>query len=214
VLTSGLVAVAVGLLTVALTRPLLRWLREPADAAGKLPYAELGSVGFLAACGFAAAAATLTAGLTLPGSIQPMWWALSSAGVVLAAIDARTTWLPLRLTRLAWGLMGMGALTSLLLGGTWSHVLHAGVGAAGAGLLYLGVWGISRGGFGFGDVRFAPLIGAATGAHSWSMLWSALILGTVIGAGHGGVRLVRRQPGGFPYAPSMLAGAYLACWWL
>ena len=57
-------------------------------------------------------------------------------------------------------------------------------------------------------------LGAATAAHSWSMLWSALVLGTLIGAGHGLLRLSRRRPGGFPYAPSMLAGAYLACWWV
>ena len=213
-LTSGLVALGVGLVTLAMTRPLLRWLPEPADAPDKRPYRDLSSVGFLAVCGLVSAAATLLAGWGLPRPIQPMWWVLSSVGVVLAAIDARTTWLPLRLTQLGWGLMAVGALSGPLWGGTWRMVLYAGVGAAAAGLLYLVVWLVSRGGFGFGDVRFAPLLGAATAAQSWSMMWSTLILGTLIGAGHGLVRLLRRQPGGFPYAPSMLAGAYLACWWV
>jgi leader peptidase (prepilin peptidase)/N-methyltransferase len=80
-----------------------------------------------------------------------------------------------------------------------------------AGLLYLLVWRVSRGGFGFGDVRFAPLIGAATAAHSWSLLLLGLFAGSVLGAVHGGIRLVRRRAGPFPYAPAMLAGAYLAC---
>ena len=213
-LTSVLVALAVGLTTAAATRPLLRWLREPADAPDKPLYGELGSARFIAACGLVSAAAALTAWSTLPRPVQPMWWVLSSVGVVLAAIDARTTWLPLRLTQLGWGLMAVGALTVPLGGGTWRQILYAGVGAAVAGLLYLVVWTISRGGFGFGDVRFAPLLGAATAAHSWSLLWAALILGTLIGAAHGLVRLARRRPGGFPYAPSMLAGAYLACWWV
>ena len=213
-LTSGLVALGVGLATLVMTRPMLRWLREPADAPDKPLYRDLGSVGFLTVCATASAAAALIAWWALPRPIQPMWWVLSSVGVVLAAIDARTTWLPLPLTQLCWGLMVLGALAGPLWGGTWRMVLYAGVGAAAAGLLYLVVWLISRGGFGFGDVRFAPLLGAATAAHSWSMLWSALVLGTLIGAGHGLVRLSRRRPGGFPYAPSMLAGAYLACWWV
>lgn len=213
-LTSGLVALGVGLTTAALARPLLRWLPEPIDAPDKPPYGELGSVGFLTICGLLSAAAALTAWTALPRAIQPLWWVLSSVGVVLAVIDARTTWLPLRLTQLGWGLMTLGALTTPLWGGAGPTILHAGVGAAAAGLLYLLVWVVSRGGFGFGDVRFAPLLGAATAAHSWSMLWSALVLGTLVGAGHGLIRLVRRRPGGFPYAPSMLTGAYLACWWV
>ena len=213
-LTSGLVTLGVALTTMSLIRPVLRWLPEPADAPDKPTYRELGSVRFVAACTLISAVATLIAWSTLPRGIQPMWWVLSSVGVALAAIDARTTWLPLRLTQLSWGLMLMGALITPLWGGAWRTLLYAGVGATAAGLLYLLVWMASRGGFGFGDVRFAPLLGAATAAHSWSMLTSALVLGTLIGAAHGLVRLLRRRPGGFPYAPSMLAGAYLACWWV
>jgi leader peptidase (prepilin peptidase) / N-methyltransferase len=69
---------------------------------------------------------------------------------------------------------------------------------------------VTRGGFGFGDVRFAPLLGAATASHSWSLLIWGLTFGTAVGAVHGAGRLARRRVGGFPYAPSMLAGCYLA----
>ena len=69
---------------------------------------------------------------------------------------------------------------------------------------------MSRGGFGFGDVRFAPLIGAAAAAHSLSLLLWALVLGSLVGAVQGLVRLARRRRAPFPYAPAMLTGAYLA----
>ena len=59
-------------------------------------------------------------------------------------------------------------------------------------------------------MRFAPLVGAATAGHSWSLLIWALLLGSLAGAGHGLLRLALRRAGPFPYAPSMLLGAYLA----
>jgi prepilin signal peptidase PulO-like enzyme (type II secretory pathway) len=45
---------------------------------------------------------------------------------------------------------------------------------------------------------------------SWSTLAWGLRLGTVAGGVVGIARLVRRQRGAFPYAPSMLLGCYLA----
>jgi leader peptidase (prepilin peptidase)/N-methyltransferase len=37
-----------------------------------------------------------------------------------------------------------------------------------------------------------------------------LLAGTVLGALHGLLRSVRRRPGAFPYAPSLVAGAFVA----
>jgi leader peptidase (prepilin peptidase)/N-methyltransferase len=140
-----------------------------------------------------------------------MWSVLAILGVLLAAIDARTSWLPLRLTQIAWLAMAIAALVSALLGGGIWIAGRAIVGAAIAGTLYLLVWLISRGGFGFGDVRFAPLLGAASAAGSWTLLWLTLLLGTVIGGFLGLLRLARGRREAFPYAPSMLIGAYAAC---
>lgn len=186
-------------------------LPEPEDGAGKVRYADLATPGFVVGCGLTAGAAAALAGLTVSVTAQPLWWVLASFGVVLAAVDARTTWLPLRLTRLAWVAMAAAGLLAWLLGTGWAQLLRAGAGAAVAALLYLAVWRLSRGGFGFGDVRFAPLIGAATAADSWSLLVAGLFAGSVLGAAYGGLRLVRRRAGPFAYAPAMLAGAYLAC---
>jgi prepilin signal peptidase PulO-like enzyme (type II secretory pathway) len=38
-----------------------------------------------------------------------------------------------------------------------------------------------------------------------------LFAGSLLGAAYGGLRLLRRRTGPFPYAPALLAGAYLAC---
>jgi leader peptidase (prepilin peptidase)/N-methyltransferase len=135
---------------------------------------------------------------------------LATVGVLLAAIDGRTTWLPLSLTRGGWALMALAIGVSAVLGAAPGDVARTALGAVVAGGLYLLVWVISRGGFGFGDVRFAPMLGAATAAQSWTLLLWGLTLGTAVGAGHAAIRLLRGRPGNFPYAPSMLAGSYLA----
>lgn len=207
------IAVAVGAAvgTALLAGPVVARLPEPADGAGKIRYADLATPGFVIGSGLAAGAAAAVGWLTVPGAVQPLWWVLATFGVVLAAVDLRTTWLPLRLTRLAWAAMAVAGLVALLLGAGWSAVLRAVAGAALAGLLYLVVWRLSRGGFGYGDVRFAPLVGAATAASSWSLLVLGLFAGSVLGAAYGGWRLVRRRAGPFPYAPAMLVGGYLAC---
>jgi leader peptidase (prepilin peptidase)/N-methyltransferase len=211
-----LAALATGLVTALVVRPVLRWLPEPADGEGKPLYRDLGSRRFVTGCASLAAFAAAVSGLTLPRQVQPIWLVLAVLGVLLAAIDARSTWLPLRLTRVAWGVTAAATLLAGWLGGGGRLLARAGVGAAVAGLLYLAIWLVSRGGFGFGDVRFAPLLGAAGAAVSWRLLIWTLVLGTVVGGGWGLVRLVRRRQGAFPYAPAMLAGAYVACglsWW-
>jgi leader peptidase (prepilin peptidase)/N-methyltransferase len=204
------VAVAVGLLTAAGAGPVLRWLPEPTEA-DKVPYRDLATIGFRVTCGLLAASATAISGLILSGPVEPLWWVLGSAGLLLVAIDARTTWLPLRLTQATWVLMAVATIGTAAWAGSWSLLLHATAGAIAAGLLYFGVWWVSRGGFGFGDVRFAPLLGAASAAQSLTLLLWALVLGTLVGGVHGLVRLIRRRRDGFAYAPAMLAGAYLAC---
>ena len=214
---TGSAEVGAGVATAAavLSALLARWgvprLPEPSDAADKIRYADLATPGFVVGSAVIAGAATAIGWLTLPVAVQPLWWVLATLGVVLAAVDARTTWLPLRLSRLAWMAMAAAGVVALVLGSGWPTLLRAGGGATLAGLLYLIVWRLSRGGFGFGDVRFAPLVGAATAAHSWSLLVLGLFAGSVLAAAYGGVRLLRRRDGPFPYAPAMLAGAYLAC---
>jgi leader peptidase (prepilin peptidase)/N-methyltransferase len=205
------IALMVAMAAALLARPVLRRLAEPANGDDKPLYRELGSTPFLVSCGVLAGAASALSWLSLPRYAQPLWSVLAILGVLLAAIDARTSWLPLRLTQAAWLAMTAASLLAALLGSDLGIALRAGAGAAIAGGLYLLVWLISRGGFGFGDVRFAPLLGAAAAADSWALLWLTLLLGTVAGGVVGLARLAQGRRDAFPYAPSMLVGAYAAC---
>jgi leader peptidase (prepilin peptidase) / N-methyltransferase len=215
VIQEGLAAVAIAA-TIAVTsaflvRPLLQRLPQPVPGDRKPIYRELGTTHFVLVCGALAGVAAAISWLTVARYAQPMWSVLAILGILLAAIDARTGWLPLRLTRIAWLAMAMASVLAASLGGSVWIVVRSAVGAAIAGGLYLLVWLLSRGGFGFGDVRFAPLLGAAAAANSWTLLWWALLLGAVVGGLVGVLRLVRGRREAFPYAPSMLVGAYAAC---
>jgi leader peptidase (prepilin peptidase) / N-methyltransferase len=210
-LAAVIIAVMIAITSALLVRPLLRRLPEPIPGDGKPSYRGLGSTRFVLVCGALAGIAAAISWLSLPRYAQPMWCVLAILGLLLAAIDARTSWLPLQLTRVAWLAMAVAALLAASLGGSAWVTIRAAAGAAIAGGLYLLVWLISRGGFGFGDVRFAPLLGAAAAADSWTLLWWALLLGTVVGGLVGVLRLVRGRREAFPYAPSMLVGAYAAC---
>ncbi len=207
VLTATVVGLAAG--------PVLRRLAEPVpgdipDGEIKTPYRELAGVRFALGAAMIAFVLSWTSWTLLEPVGQGPWVVLASIGVLLALIDLRTTWLPRRLTQLGWLLSvlalgissGLSADTRPLLGGC--------LGALGAAAVYWLVWALSRGGFGFGDVRYAPLIGAAAGSVSWSLWIWALLIGTVVGAVVGLTRLVRRRRQAFPYAPSMLLGCYLA----
>lgn len=210
-LAAAAIAVMIATTTGLLVRPLLRLLPEPVPGDGKPIYRDLGSTRFLVVCGVLAGIAAAASWLSLPRYAQPMWSVLAILGVLLAAIDARTSWLPLQLTRMAWLAMALATLLAALLGGGVWVAVRSAAGAAIAGGLYLLVWLISRGGFGFGDVRFAPLLGAAAAADSWTLLWWTLLLGTLVGGLVGVLRLALGQRQAFPYAPSMLVGAYAAC---
>ena len=175
------IALTVAIAATLLARPVLRRLPEPADGDDKPLYRELGSIQFLVSCGVLAGVATALSWLSLPRYAQPSWSVLAILGVLLAAIDARTSWLPLRLTQAAWLAMTVASFLAAVLGADLGIALRAAAGAAIAGGLYLLVWLISRGSFGFGDVRFAPLLGAAAAADSWALLWLTLLLGTMGG---------------------------------
>jgi leader peptidase (prepilin peptidase) / N-methyltransferase len=215
VIEEGLVAVAIavmiGATSALLVRPLLRRLPVPVPGDGKPIYRDLGTARFLLVCGALAGVAAAVSWLSVPRYAQPMWSVLAILGVLLAAIDARTSWLPLQLTRTAWLAMAVATVLAASLGGGVGVAVRALAGAAIAGGLYLLIWLLSHGGFGFGDVRFAPLLGGAAAADAWTLLWWTLLLGTVAGGLMGLLRLAQGRPGAFPYAPSMLVGAYAAC---
>jgi len=150
----------------------------------------------------------LALGLTTP-VLWPIWAPLSGLGSLLALIDARTTFLPLRLHYLTLGLVTGGAVLSAWWRWDWTPLAWAAGVGLGATALYWLVWRLSGGQLGFGDVRLAGLLGVATGATSPQVAFWCFLAGSVVGAVWAiAVRLRGRQA--FPYGPSMLLGAPLA----
>lgn len=154
----------------------------------------------------------------VPPSAWPLWVPYLALGAPLVFVDLRTTYLPLRLHRLALGAMLLGLLPLAL--GRPGLVLAACLGAVASGALFWLVWRFSRS-FGFGDVRLAVLVGAvsATGAPgspagSVSLWLSSLLLGTFLGAVAGVawavIRRRRGGPGYFAYGPWLWLGPVAA----
>ncbi|MGI3785023.1 MAG: prepilin peptidase, partial [Janthinobacterium lividum] len=173
-----LLVVAAALPVLLATRPVLVRLREPAEPEGKAPYRELPTRRFVLTCTALAAGGACLVALTLPPATWPLWWVLCAPALVLVAVDARTTWMPLGLTHVVWVAMaGAGALGGFL--GGAPLLGRSVVGAVATALLYRA---LRRGGLGFGDVRLAPVLGAASAAVSWPTPFTTLLLGSLVGA--------------------------------
>ena len=132
-LAAVVIAVTIGATSALLVRPLLRRLPEPVAGDGKPAYRDLGTTRFVLVCGVLAGVAAAISWLSVPRYAQPMWSVLAVLGVLLAAIDARTSWLPLRLTRMAWLAMAVAAVLAASLGGGVWVAVRAVAGAAIAG---------------------------------------------------------------------------------
>jgi len=215
--------VVTGLLTGVGGPALLRRLPEPvppddadddirADYASKISYRSLATLRFAVITGLVAAAAAALVVATRPAAYWAVWLAFGTVVLLLAAIDARTTWLPAPLMRLGWFVTAVAVVASLAADrDRTSMAITIGAGTLIAGGGYLLIWLITRGrSFAFGDVRLMPLVGAVAGTMGWSGLYWSLLLGSIIGAVIGVVRLVGRRPGPFPYGPALVSGPYAA----
>ena len=153
----------------------------------------------------------------LPWSLIPVWVVLGSSMTVLVAIDLFTTWLPHSMTLLCAGELVITIAIGLFLdpADLLHRLLWAGSGAlAGYGFFFL-IWRFGSG-LGFGDVRLAGLLGAATAFTGLNTWWLTFLFGTTIGAVAAiAVSLYRRtrpHPLGtaFPYGPCLWSGAVFA----
>lgn len=210
-LLAGLVAVATAAVVAVLTPVLLRWLPVPPDEEDVPPFTDLDSPRFRWAV-FAVAAVAGMAALALT---QPSFWAawapFTSLGALLALIDLRTTYLPLRLNYLALGLALAGAGVAAWLQSSWTPLFWAAGSGLGAAAIFWLVWRFSGDRLGFGDVRLAGLIGVVAGTGGLTQVVWAFMLGFVVGAIWGiAVRLRRGADGEFPYGPALMLGPLLA----
>lgn len=219
----SILVVAAGLLVGLGGSALLRRLPEPvpptdadeesrAEYLAKISYRSLATRRFGVVTGVLAAVAMALAVATQPVAYWAVWLGFGTVAVLLAAIDARTTWLPGPVMRLGW-IVTAAAVAGCLAADPnrlpMAFTIGSGVLIAGGG--YLLIWLISRGrSFAFGDVRLMPLVGAVAGTMGWSGLYWSLLLGSIVGAIVGIVRLAGRRPGPFPYGPALICGPYAA----
>lgn len=187
---------------------------RPGDSEdNKIPYAELATPMKTLVVTICAAAAAAVSWVTVPGEYRPLWIVLAVLGVVLAAVDGFTTWMPAVVTRWAWAAMAAAGAAAALLGAHWTDLARILGGAIAAGAVYLVLWLATRGGFGFGDVRFVPLVAAPCAALGWTALLVSLFVGSLLGVGHAVWRRLRSQLGVQPWAPTLMLGAYLTAVW-
>lgn len=212
---ASLLSLAVAILAVLAASPLLSWLPVPDDDPESEPapdlYRRLDSASFRWTVGVAALCSSLIL-LNLSEPWQwPIWLPYLLGGTLLAVIDLRTTYLPLRLHYFTLAGVAIGVSCSAALCGDWLILLTSLGTAVGAAALFWGVWWFSGDQLGFGDVRLAGLIGAAAGAVSVAAGVQALLLGSLIGALWGGaVWLRHRASPEFPFGPALLLGPVAA----
>ncbi|MCL1841855.1 MAG: A24 family peptidase [Propionibacteriaceae bacterium] len=195
-------------------------LSEPEDGAElhKVPYARLPTRGRLVLLSLIALA-TQVATATQPASQRGLWLVLGSSVLVLIWVDALTTWLPTVLARLCLVQMVLAAaIGAPFADHPGTTLLRVGLGAAASWGLWWLIWRLSRGGIGYGDVRLAPLLGAAVGACGVNAWLAALLAGSLAGVIWALARRHRPPaPGttsGFAYGPALWIGPYAALIWM
>lgn len=208
---SLLIAGAVSAVVVLIAPLVLRRLPPPRDLDhGPVPWAHLPTRGWLLGLTAMTAVSSLVGLVTVPQYAWPLWWVWSTPVAILVAIDATTTWLPLRLTQWCWVATALSLLAALALGAPLSALAWSVAAAAACGGFFWLFWWVGRGRLGFGDVRLAPMVGAVGAVISPTLaLWS-VFLAAVIGVALGVIHQALRRSGGFPYGPALWAGPVAA----
>jgi leader peptidase (prepilin peptidase)/N-methyltransferase len=138
------------------------------------------------------------------------WW--TAALIVLAFVDLAVMRLPHRITAAATtGLLGLLALDSPP--GAWGRAVTAGLAVAGF-FAVLAV--VSHGQLGWGDVAVAVPLATALGWHSWTAVYTGVLLGLGTAALTAITlrRIGRLAPGTeLPLGPFLIAAAYTAAVW-
>jgi leader peptidase (prepilin peptidase)/N-methyltransferase len=138
---------------------------------------------------------------------------LGAALVALVWIDLHEFRLPREITYTAFGLSSVAIVIAALVNDEperiWQALLGAGIALAIMGGIYL----VSRGGMGDGDVRLAPLLGLHLGYLNPGIVPIGLFLGFLIGAVVGVVMMATSKAGrktALPFGPFLAAGTVLA----
>lgn len=145
--------------------------------------------------------------------LVPAYATLAALTVVLGLTDLDHKLIPNRVlypgTAVAFVLLAVGAAAA----GRTGDLPRAAVGAAGYFAVLFAVYLVARGGFGFGDVKLAVLLGGMTAFASQRSILLAVFFTGVFGGIPAIALLVSRRGGlrtELPYGPPMLLGAWTA----
>lgn len=145
--------------------------------------------------------------------LLPAYLVVAAVSIVLLITDIDHKLIPNRVlypaTAIAIGLLVVGAVAESRTDRLWPAL----IGGAGYFAALFVVYLVARGGFGFGDVKLAFLLGAVTAFQSQRTVLLAVFFTGVIGGIPAIVLLVSRRAKGsdeMPYGPPMLAGAWAA----
>ncbi|MCB1273653.1 MAG: prepilin peptidase [Leucobacter sp.] len=146
--------------------------------------------------------------------IAYLWFV--AAGIALTLIDLEHRRLPDRIVLPSlFVVVALLAAAALLLR-DWAALGSTLGGAAALFLLYLVIAIVYPSGIGGGDVKLAPLVGAALGFVGWGALVIGAFAGFLVGAVVGLVLIALKRATrktGVPFGPSMLAGAVVGVLW-
>ncbi|MFD5597153.1 prepilin peptidase [Streptomyces griseorubiginosus] len=141
-----------------------------------------------------------------------VWLLLTPIAVVVAIVDVAVHRLP-DVVIVPFGVCAVAGLGGAALlpgaGGSWRAAL---LGSLTLGACYLVLFLLNPGGFGFGDVKLAPALGAVLGWYGWGVLLIGTFAGYLFGALVGGGLLLLQRAGrkaAIPFGPFLLAGAFV-----
>lgn len=182
---------------------------EPAD--DKQPYADIAARPGLA---WQSAVICAVIGALLGSAIELEWpllflVPLVPVGVALALIDWRTCLLPTRIISPTYLALIPLVVIAALASGEPKLILHAAIGWAVMGGIYVLLWIIHPRGMGYGDVRLSGILGIVLGYLGWGQLalggWSGFLFGSLGGLVLVALKVIDKKSN--PFGPWMLIGA-------
>lgn len=189
-------------------------------------YASADAVGPAVGSGSAPAAgadAWPTTAMLGPPAHAVAWWLglaaylwFAGAGIALVLIDLEHRRLPDRIVLPSLVAVVVLLTVSSVLGGDWGRLAATLGGSAVVFAVYLWLALAARGGLGGGDLKLAPLIGAALGFAGAGALLVGVLSGFALGAAAGLVLVALRRASrtrAFPFGPCMLLGAWAGLVW-
>jgi len=128
-------------------------------------------------------------------------------GPWLSAIDLDIRRLPNRLLAAHAALVAAGVSAAALITDSPRIAIQAALGAVVAFVVFWVLDHLRRGGFGWGDGKYVPILGAATAAVSPTVEWWAFLIACVVAVV---ATPFRRRRTAFPFGPWLFAGAIAA----